>query len=538
MSKRVYLLLFVIGLVVAWGGSLLQSNPGYMDAYYYFYGGRQLVEGQGFQEMLLWNYLDDPAGLPHPSHTYWMPLTSLLAAVGMAVFSGGLPDFEAAQLVFVLIAACIPPLTAALAYSFSGRRAFCWLAGLLALFTGYHQAFLTTTDSFGIVMLLGAVFFLVYLRWQAAPGWRALGLGVLAGLMHLTRVDGLLWLAIAGLGMLFDLHEIHGDASIRARFGRIFTWGYLRLGLTVVGGYLLVMAPWYARNLSQVGSLLAPGGSRTLWVREYDELFSYPATKLTAQYWLSNGLRTILSARVEALWVNLTGTVAAMGVMLPGMLAAIGLWHARRQKTVRLAFWGWLALYLSLSLVFPFSGTRGSYFHAGAAFVPLILAFTPAGIDVLVGWLLQRFSHWRDNRIRPFLTGVTVVFVIGFSLVQYAGSVIGTEDGGLAWNELKDRYQAVEAVLLAYGANPDDVVVCANPPAYVVINRRPAYGIPDGGLDVTAELAADLDARWVLVEADSHPAELESFVENPSDHPPFVYLETVDGTHILRWEQP
>lgn len=538
MSKRAYLVLFVIGVLVAWAGSLLQANPGYMDAYYYFYGGRQLVEGHGFQEMLLWNYLDDPAGLPHPSHTYWMPLTSLLAAGGMAVFSGILPDFEAAQLVFVLIAACIPPLTAALAYAFSQRRAFGWLAGILAMFTGYHQAFLTTIDSFGIVMLLGGLFFLIYLRWQAAPGWRALLLGVLAGLMHLTRADGLLWLAVAGLGLLLDLHEAHGDESGRARIRRMFTRDYLRLGLIVVGGYLLVMAPWYVRNLSQVGSLLAPGGSRALWVREYDELFSYPAAKLTLDYWLASGLRAILLARLEALWVNLTGTVAAMGVLLPGMLAVIGLWRARHEKTVRLAFWGWLALYLSLSLVFPFSGMRGSYFHAGAAFVPLILAFTPAGIDALVGWLLRRFSHWQDGRIRPFLTGVTLVFAIGFSLFQYTANVIGTEGGGLAWNEIEDRYQAVEAALLENGARPDEVVVCANPPAYVVINRRPAYGIPDGGLDVAAQLAADLDARWVLVEADSHPAELEDFVDQPSDHLPLDFLETVEETHILRREDP
>ena len=54
-------------------------------------------------------------------------------------------------------------------------------------------------------MLLGGLFFLVFLKVQRG---RYLLLGLLAGLMHLARADGLLWLGIAGLAALVDrLHE-------------------------------------------------------------------------------------------------------------------------------------------------------------------------------------------------------------------------------------------------------------------------------------------------------------------------------------------
>ncbi len=43
--------------------------------------------GYGFSEMVLWNFLDDPEGLPHPSHGYWMPLVSILSAAGMVAFN-------------------------------------------------------------------------------------------------------------------------------------------------------------------------------------------------------------------------------------------------------------------------------------------------------------------------------------------------------------------------------------------------------------------------------------------------------------------
>jgi hypothetical protein len=44
----------------------LQPVPGYMDAEYYYAGAIRLHEGYGFTQPFLWNYLDEPAGLPHP----------------------------------------------------------------------------------------------------------------------------------------------------------------------------------------------------------------------------------------------------------------------------------------------------------------------------------------------------------------------------------------------------------------------------------------------------------------------------------------
>jgi hypothetical protein len=83
MSRKIYFLLLFLALVVQLVVASAQEIPGYLDADYYYGGGLQLVRGQGFTEPYLWNYLDDPQSLPHPSHGYWMPLASILAALGM-----------------------------------------------------------------------------------------------------------------------------------------------------------------------------------------------------------------------------------------------------------------------------------------------------------------------------------------------------------------------------------------------------------------------------------------------------------------------
>ena len=117
MTWRIHVLLFIFGLTVVSLVGIFQHAPGYMDAEYYYAGGIRLAEGNGFTEELLWNYLDDPLGLPHPSHAYWMPLASLVAALGMKI--AGSTHFWAARLGLMIIAGLVAPMTASLAYALS-----------------------------------------------------------------------------------------------------------------------------------------------------------------------------------------------------------------------------------------------------------------------------------------------------------------------------------------------------------------------------------------------------------------------------------
>ncbi|MEJ5201368.1 MAG: hypothetical protein WHV66_03960, partial [Anaerolineales bacterium] len=147
MCKKDYLALFLISLLVVLGVAFLQSVPGYMDADYYYAGGVQLFRGNGFYESFLWNYLDDPSGLPHPSHTYWMPLTSLVAAGGM--FLAGSDDFLSARIFFILIAALLSPGSALITFAFTRNRNTAMLTGWWAVFSGFYLIYITNTDSFG-----------------------------------------------------------------------------------------------------------------------------------------------------------------------------------------------------------------------------------------------------------------------------------------------------------------------------------------------------------------------------------------------------
>src|SRR5215210_9215599 len=194
MNWRHYLPLFFLGLIVPLAVSRFQSLPGYMDADYYFAGGIQLAQGHGFTEPYLWNYLDDPAGLPHPSHTYWMPLASIVSGVGM--WLTGQSTYAAGRLPFVLLSACVPLLTAALAFRVSRQPHYAIVSGLLSVFSLYYAPFMPVPDNYPLFMLLGTTFLLLAPRHER---WIPIALGALAGLMTLARSDGLLWIGLAGL---------------------------------------------------------------------------------------------------------------------------------------------------------------------------------------------------------------------------------------------------------------------------------------------------------------------------------------------------
>jgi hypothetical protein len=112
--------------------------------------------------------------------------------------------------------------------------------------------------------------------------------------MSLARSDGLLWL---GITFLMGL-------TLRIRVSPLLTRHSLLITRNLVVsllGFLLIMFPWYARNLSVYGSLLAPGGSRALWLDNYDQTFMYPASQLTMQSFLALGWKEIISDRLWAL---------------------------------------------------------------------------------------------------------------------------------------------------------------------------------------------------------------------------------------------
>ena len=529
MKWRAYVFLGLAGLAVVLAVAAFQQAPGYMDADYYFSGGQRLADGFGFSELVLWNYLGDPAGLPHPSHGYWMPLVSILTAGGMKLF--GRTDFQSARLLLVLLAALIPPLTAALGWRLNRSQGAGWFAGLLALLPVFYLAYLPTSDSFAVLMVLGGLFFLLLAGEPRMSVGRATALGLLAGLVHLARADGLLWLGLALLAVWLagrrQIARAVGSGEAPAR--------WLLHGLACLAGYALVMGPWFGRNLAVFGSPLAPGGGSGLWLLDYDELFLYPASTLTFQRWLQAGVGAALRARLWAAGLNLqTGVGVQAGIVLFPLVLA-GFWRLRQALAVQLGGLAWLLIFLVMTLFFPFQGARGGFFHSGAALQPLLWAVVPAGLDALVGWAATR-RGWNFRQARAvFRAGLVAMYLLLGIWTAYM-RVAGPQGDGQAWNGGWERYRAAEAALVAAGAQPGEVVMVNNAPGYFVAAGRPAISIPFGDLQSVHAAAQQYQARYLVLEVAQIQGGVDPF-ETPGSQPGLEYLGAAGDLQLYRFSE-
>jgi len=459
--RRDLAVLAALGLIVNSLAARFISLPGYVDAYYYFGGAVQLARGNGFSEPYLWTYLTprDPASdAAHrwPSHLYWMPLTSLIAAPFMAAAEAlARRDltmselFRAAQLPFIAIAAALPLVSYGVARALTSRRRHAWAAALLTLFSAYYFIYWTTTDAFALFGVAAAA--ALWLGGRAAQhpnrAGRCLTLaGLAAGLAHLARADGTLILTCLVVWWLARSLRQQPAPSRAPASPRAWLVPLLGLGLS----YLLVMGPWFARNLALTGAPIAPGGARTLWLTHYDDFFTYAPEQLTPAAYLAAGWRVILDGKLAALRANLATLVGVQANVIALPLAAIGAWRLRRHPLLRLAGFYGLAVFVLMTLVFTFPGARGGYYHSGAALLPFLLAAAVVGLDAVVDATARRLPHWQPERAKRMFAALWIGSIVIMAGLLFSSEAVGL-GGRPAWRQRDLVYAEMGSWLASQG---------------------------------------------------------------------------------------
>jgi len=328
-------------------------QPGYTDAYYYADVAKRLAAGQGLTADFIWSFVEAGGPLPVPSHRFWMPLATVVQAMGIKALPF-LDAFHAAQAVEILIACLIPVVAYLAARSLGASPNGALVAGALAGLGGALAPGWVSLDSFAPAAVIGTAFFLLCRRASAGDVRAGALAGLAVGLLFLARAEG----ALFGLALLWLLRQ-----PVARRAAAAGTAVALVIGLG-----------WLARDLS-----LGPGPdlfARSVLLVRYEDFFAAgPVAAPTVDQ--------LLAPKPGALVTNFITFAFGFGLLLlPGMARAIWI---RRDRPDVCAFAGLLALvYLVESLVFTLHSTRGSYFHSLAAFVPFGVALGVVGTAELL----------------------------------------------------------------------------------------------------------------------------------------------------------
>jgi hypothetical protein len=426
-------------------------------------------------------------------------------------------NYRAAQIPFVALSAVLPALAYLVAQRVSGVRRHAWMAALLTIFSPFYLPYWGVPESFAPFAVFGAL----ALYWACAgTRWKWLAAGACAGLAHLSRADGLL-LLLPMLLIQFKLHDPDGRR-------KIFVPRPLSLILISLG-YLLVMTPWFLRNLSVIGVPLSPAGAQTIWLCSYDELFAF-GKQFDLAHLLSCG--NPIGTRINGVTSGILHWLAESAMIFLAPLIVIGLWQERRARLFQAALWYASWLFAAMTLIFTFAGDRGGLFHSTSALLPFFYAAAPIGLDTAIDWIARRRRSWNAAAAKRIFSAACVAYAVLLSFFVYRGRVLGPDWRDPIWNQSDRVYAAIGQWLRDQG-ELDPIVMVNNPPGFTYQTGLPSIVVPYGAEADLLRAADQFGATWVLLDA-NRPELLADLYANPDSVPRLTLRSAYGNVLVLK----
>ena len=495
---RIPLLLYGLALAVRLVLIAQFPYPAYPDSAYYVDVARSLHAGTGFNVDFIWIFAEvggvipaDPM-LPIPSNAHWMPLASIVQVPFMALF-GDVAWAEA--LPFALIGAIAAPLTWAIARDFGARGSVAVGAGILTAVPLLSAVYLVQPDNFSLFqpLVIGSLWLAARALRGSSP-WTFIGAGLLAGLATLSRNDGLL--VLASLGLVFAWDRLRALRSAGAQPPAIS----VAAAVGCVVAFVLVMAPWWARQLAVFGSLSPSTASgKVLFIRSIEEWNSI-STPATLGRLLDMGIGPLLQTRVVGL-VNalLIYTTLVAGVVLAPFMV-IGGWARRRSRDFG-------PFFIYAGLLFAFSAIvsavhvpGGTFIHSAIALAPFSYILALEGVNIAVEWVARRRTSWDAARASRIFTGAVVAFAL---VCAVAGSLVVHA----VWEDRRERALAVATTLSDAGAGAADRVMSIDAASTKYWSDHGGVVLVNDPIETIHEVARAYGIAWLVLDAkESVPA--------------------------------
>jgi hypothetical protein len=268
--------------------------------------------------------------------------------------------------------------------------------------------------------------------------------------------------------------------------------------LGAIAGYFLTSGFWYLRNLRALGSLLPSATGNALWLTAYNDLFHFPASDLTPERFFSGGLLPLIVARGTAFLWNIETAIFVLGMVFLFPLICRGAYLLRKQPVMAIGIGYFFLLLFVMSVVYPFQGSRGGFFHSSAALLPLAAVSASLGLDEIIS-RLGRFRHWRIESAQAFFgVGIVLLALISTGVI-YFQRVIGNDPQRTYWSALNADYSAGVQRLENVPSGARFMV--NNPPCFYERTGMQAIPIPDGGPDTLLSAADRYGAQYVILDS-------------------------------------
>ena len=487
---RIPIALFALALAVRAVVFGLHPDAAYPDSYYYVDVARALHAGQGFNIDFIWSFVDVggriPAHpvLPIPSNAHWMPLAAVIQLPTLWLL-GATP--LASAIPFLIFGSLAAPMTWLLARELGCSPRVALLAGIAVAVPGAATIFMSQPDNLALYQPLGTAVLWLTVRGLKGHRWSYALAGLVVGLATLARNDGVILGAVVGLAFVWDRWR-----AWRSNGSRVpaIPWRY---AFACFGLFLIVMAPWYARQLTVFGSLSPSSTSgRILLIATYDQMNSVTSDTSMAAF-LGQGIGPLLQSRVLGLVSALQiYFVIAIPIVL-GPFVLIGAWARRRSLEFGPFFLYAGLLFGASGLLFAVHVPYGTFLHSAVAMVPFTFILAFEGAVLASHWAARHRPAWtQDGAARLFLVVAAASVVV--NAAAFTALAIPS------WNADRDGRVAAGRALDAAGAPQADLLLSADPGGFRYFTGRGGVVTPNDSLDVIRQVAVDYNIRWLVLE--------------------------------------
>ncbi|MBI2763187.1 MAG: glycosyltransferase family 39 protein [Chloroflexi bacterium] len=497
---RTPIALFVLALLVRLALIAIYPDAAYPDSYYYVDVARAIAAGHGLNVDFIWifaevgNRIPDVPTLPIPSNAHWLPLASLVQVPFIAVLG---PTAVASALPLAIIGSLAAPLTWAIARDARATPLVAVTAGVLSAVPAAATVFMAQPENFAIMHPLVAAAI-----WATARGLkgdnRAFAFaGLLAGLASLGRNDGVF--LGAAIGLVWFADRLRWLRSRRGSGSWVHVEDRRPISLAAAVGclalFLLVMGPWWARQLAVFGSISPTSSSgAALWIRTISEWNSITAEP-SLQRFLDQGPGAIVASRLAGLWSAIGNFVVVIGsvVLIPFML--IGAIERARSRDFTPWFVYTGVVFLTATLLYPLHVPGGAFIHSAIGLAPHAAILSMEGVVIFVGWFAARRRTWDERGATGFLAWGVVVLVV-------ATAAVFGRPVQQAWDENRQPRIALAAELDRMAVPSTDRLLSIDAAGFKYWTGRPGVVTPNDPIDTIEAVARAYGTRWLVLERD------------------------------------
>ncbi len=246
---------------------------------------------------------------------------------------------------------------------------------------------------------------------------------------------------------------------------------------------LVVVSPWFARQLSVFGSLSPSTASgKVLFIRNIGEWNSI-STPANLDWLLGQGIGPLLASRVDGLVSAIVIFSVLVGgvVLVPFML--IGAWRRRRSRDFGPYLTYAVILFAFSAIVSAVHVPGGTFIHSAVALAPHGYVLGLEGVFAATAWIAARRRTWQADQAGRAFAGGTIAFLA-------AVAVAATLSVHATWSATRDRFESVAAALGAAGAAPDERVMSIDASGTKYWTGHPGVVLVNDPLDTIEQVVA------------------------------------------------